>query len=162
MVSLVALFFPAVALLLGLTLLGGRPGNGWMHEPIAWPFELWVIACTGTVATVAGWLDHRFHRNGGRQIPDRERRCEAWALLNGGLVFVLLSGASVAADKGPWIVPVFAATLSTVVLISYDEFLFHRRVGGYERCLHRLLTFGNGIAFLAWCHWCFSGHGRIH
>ena len=39
--------------------------------------------------------------------------------------------------------------------ISYDEFVFHRRCGPFERVTHRLLTFGNGLAFLAWAHWCF-------
>ena len=43
----------------------------------------------------------------------------------------------------------------TVVLICYDEFLFHRRCGRFETLMHRLLTFGNGLAFLAWVHWCF-------
>jgi hypothetical protein len=37
----------------------------------------------------------------------------------------------------------------------YDEFVFHRRCGRFETFTHRLLTCGNGLAFLAWTHWCF-------
>ncbi len=44
----------------------------------------------------------------------------------------------------------------TVVMISYDEFVFHRRCGWFETFTHRLLTCGNGLAFLAWAHWCFA------
>jgi hypothetical protein len=47
-------------------------------------------------------------------------------------------------------------------MICYDEFVFHRkRCGRYETMLHRLLVFGNGIAWLAWMHWCFVRE-RIH
>jgi hypothetical protein len=40
-------------------------------------------------------------------------------------------------------------------MICYDEFVFHRRCGWFESFTHRLLTCGNGLAFLAWAHWCF-------
>jgi hypothetical protein len=41
------------------------------------------------------------------------------------------------------------------VMICYDEFVFHRRCRRFETFTHRLLTCGNGLAFLAWSHWCF-------
>ena len=58
------------------------------------------------------------------------------------------------------LLPIIVVALFTATLICYDEFVFHRkRCGVYETLLHRLLVFGNGVAWLAWMHWCFVREG---
>ena len=57
------------------------------------------------------------------------------------------------------LIPVLIALIVTVILICYDEFLFHRRCRWGEVLAHRALTFGNGLAFLGWAHWCFARVG---
>lgn len=71
-------------------------------------------------------------------------------------MFGLLAVASVIPRPGLLFIPVLIALIATVILICYDEFLYHRRCGRGEILAHRVLTLGNGIAFLAWAHWCFA------
>ena len=55
------------------------------------------------------------------------------------------------------LIPIIVALLTTTVLICYDEFAFHvRRCKPFETRLHRMLVFGNGLAFLCWMHWLFA------
>ena len=69
---------------------------------------------------------------------------------------MLMAAASVVPRPQLLLIPVLLVVLFTAVVISYDEFVFHRkRCGTYDTVLHRLLVFGNGIAWLAWMHWCF-------
>ena len=86
-----------------------------------------------------------------------EHHSELVALAGGGLpLFVLMAAASVVPRPQRLLIPVLLVVLFTAVTISYDEFVFHRkRCGAYETLLHRLLVFGNGLAWLAWMHWCF-------
>jgi hypothetical protein len=61
-----------------------------------------------------------------------------------------------------YLLPVLVCAIYTIVLICYDEFLFHwKRCRTLETILHRLLVFGNGLAWLAWMHWCFV-RGMTH
>jgi hypothetical protein len=77
-------------------------------------------------------------------------------------LFVLMSLASVLDRPVVVLIPVIVVVLFITTLICYDEFLFHRkRCGRYETVLHRLLVFGNGLAWLAWVHWCFVRE-RLH
>jgi hypothetical protein len=109
------------------------------------------------VATAAGAADWRFHRSGKTAIGRPEHRSELLALAGGGLpLFALMAAASVLPRPHVLLIPVLVVVLFTVVMICYDEFVFHRkRCGAYETLLHRLLVFGNGVAWLAWVHWCF-------
>jgi hypothetical protein len=74
-------------------------------------------------------------------------------------VFALMAAASLHPRPAGFLVPVFLLVIVTVVLISYDEFVFHRRCGRLESLFHRQLTLGNALAFLAWVHWCFVRGG---
>ncbi len=160
MTTLIGVLAPALAMPLLMALFGGTR-LPCLFGPERWPAEFWVMAVAGTAATAAGVLDWRFHRGGGRVVPSAERRAEAAALLTGALVFALLAFASCRADPRPLLVPVIAVALATATLIAFDEARFHRRCGRRETLLHRLLVGGNGVAFLAWCHWCFGAEARL-
>ncbi len=156
MSTLIAVLLPAVLMPVLLLVAGERPGLPRLFELSTWPTELWILAAAGAVATVAGVLDWAFHRGGGRVIPRAEHRAELWALALGVPLFALLAVASVARDPGPMLVPIIAVALAMAGLIVFDETRFHRACGRYETLLHRLLVSGNGVAFLAWLHWCYS------
>ena len=155
MLSLVALMIPALGLPLALVLLEGRTGLPSLFRPGAWPFELWVIACCGIAATISGLLDHHYHKVGGRPVSRKERRSEWCALGVGAGVFALMARASISSHPESYLLPVLVLALGASVLICYDEFHFHRSCTRYETMLHRVLVFGNGAAWLSWCHWCF-------
>lgn len=120
------------------------------------------MALAGTTATLAGLLDWRFHRHGGRRIAAAERRAELLALALGLPLFVLLALTSGPVPLRTLLVPIVAVALAMTALIMFDEVRFHRACGRYETLLHRFLVGGNGIAFLAWLAWCAGrevGHG---
>ena len=154
--ALGAMLVPAVLFPTGLFLLREDARFTWLGDVRAYPLEFWVIAVCGTVATGGGMLDWLHHRSGETTVGRREHRAHVLALASGGLpVFVLLAFASLSPQPLRFLLPVLVLLIYTVVLISYDEFVFHRRCGRFETVTHRLLTFGNGLAFLAWTHWCF-------
>ncbi len=159
--TLIALFLPGFLFGLGLLLLRDQPRYAWVDSVGLYPWEFWVLLLSGAVATVAGVLDWRFHRSGKTAVGRPEHRSELLALAGGGLpLFVLMAAASVVARPQVLLIPVLLVVLFTAVLICYDEFVFHRkRCGTYETFLHRLLVFGNGLAWLAWMHWCFVREG---
>ena len=78
------------------------------------------------------------------------------ALALGVPLFTLLAAASVMSKPAHLLVPIVAIALAMAGLIVFDETRFHRACGRYETLLHRLLVGGNGVAFLAWVHWCFT------
>jgi hypothetical protein len=155
--ALVALFAPAALFGLGLFLVRGHPRFGWLAFPAEYPWEFWAVALCGSVATAAGVADWRYHRSGKTAIGRPEHHSELLALAGGGVpLFVLMALASVISRPAALLLPVMVVVLFTTVAICYDEFVFHRkRCGRYETVLHRLLVFGNGLAWLAWSHWCF-------
>ncbi len=156
--ALGAMLLPAVLFPMGLFLLGKDAHFTWLDEVRAYPLEFWVVAVCGTIATGGGVLDWLLHRSGETTVGRREHRAHVLALASGGLpLFVLLACASLSPQPLRFLLPVLVLLIYTVVLISYDEFVFHRRCGRLETAMHRLLTFGNGLAFLAWSHWCFVG-----
>lgn len=119
------------------------------------PWQFVVVGVAGAVATLGGMLDWRYHRNPlNMKIPQKERDAEAAALGLGGVpMFVLMSLATLRADSRVWLIPIVVVLIYTVVAISYDEFVFHRkRCGPVENTYHRMLVFGNGLAWLAWFH----------
>jgi hypothetical protein len=146
---------------LALVALSRQPRFGWLSVPSRHPWELWVIALAGTVATAAGIADWRYHRTAGVKVGPNEHRAEFLALAGGGLpLFILMCAASVASRPHVFLLPVLIVLMGTVVLICYDEFVFHRRrCGRFEALLHRMLLGGHAIAFLAWAHFCFVREG---
>jgi hypothetical protein len=163
-VNLIPLFLPGVLFGIGLFLLRDQPRYAWLASPAKYPWEFWLILACGLVATAAGVLDWRFHRSGKTVVGRAEHHSEFTAMAAGGLpLFVLMMAASIVPRPQLVLIPVLVAALFTSALICYDEFVFHRkRCDNYENLLHRLLVFGNGIAWLAWVHWCFvreASHG---
>jgi len=161
--TLLALFVPGSLFVLGLFLLRGDPRFEWLSQPVEYPWEFWAIAVCGLVATAAGALDYLYHRSGRTVIGGPEHHSELVALVGGGVpLFVLMALASLLPRPMVLLLPILVVVLFTTVMICYDEFVFHRkRCGNYETLLHRLLVFGNGLAWLAWTHWCFV-RDRIH
>jgi hypothetical protein len=154
--ALAAMLTPAVLCPLGLFLVRDHARFAWLGDFRAYPWELWAIAVCGTAATLGGVVDWRFHRGGETVVGRREHRAHLLALAGGGVpLFALMAAASISARPPRFLVPVFVVLIYTVVMICYDEFVFHRRCGWFETLTHRLLTCGNGLAFLAWVHWCF-------
>ena len=153
--SLILLFMPAVLFALLLIIFKG-------HEKLqlsaTFPFVPWqfvVLALAGSVATIGGVLDWKFHRNPlNLRIPKKERDAEAAALGFGGLpMFVVMWLAMMSPKPAMYLIPILVILIYTVVAISYDEFVFHiKRCGKKETRYHRMLVFGNGIAWLAWIH----------
>lgn len=133
-------------------------GNGRLQLSRAYPFLPWqflVVAVAGTVATLGGVLDWRYHRDPLKlKMPKKERDAEAAALGLGGVpMFLLMSAATLHARPTIWLIPIIIVLIYTVVAISYDEFVFHiKRCGPVENAYHRMLVFGNGAAWLAWFH----------
>ncbi len=160
--ALVAMLVPAVLFPTGLVLLLDDPRFSWLNRPTDYPWEFWIVAVCGTAATLAGWADWTIHRSGTTVVGVREHRAHVAALGGGGVpLFALMAAASISPRPLAFLLPILVVLVLTVVLICYDEFLFHRRCGRREVLMHRALTFGNGLAFLAWVHWCFvrgDGH----
>ncbi|TVT43755.1 hypothetical protein FNT36_00415 [Hymenobacter setariae] len=120
------------------------------------PWQFLVVGLAGTVATLGGILDWRYHRNPlNLKIPKKERDAEAAALGLGGVpMFLLMSIATLHHKPTILLIPIVIVLIYTVVAISYDEFVFHiKRCGPVENAYHRMLVFGNGAAWLAWFHY---------
>lgn len=156
--SLAALLIPGLGFAAAL-LMAPKDGKfSFLTKPGTLPWELWVIAVAGCAATLGGLADWAFHRwIAACKIGRAERRCELIALAAGGApMFVIMLLASASAKPAQYLPAVLVLLLFTTVLICYDEFVFHaRRCKKLETLFHRVLVFGNGLAFLAWAHWCF-------
>jgi hypothetical protein len=155
--ALIAMLVPALLFPVELLLVMNQPRFAWLHHPRAYPWELWLMAICGSAATLGGILDWRFHRSGETSVGRGEHNSHVAALAGGGVpLFVLMSIASILQRPAVLLLPVIIVAGYTVVLICYDEFVYHRkRCGPFETLTHRLLTLGNGAAWLAWMHWCF-------
>lgn len=155
-VALAAMLAPALLFPMLLALASQSERFAFLRSPATWPVELWTIALSGTIATVGGLFDWRYHRSGETAVGRAEHRAHVLALAAGGLpLFALMTAASVVARPALLLVPIVVVGLSTTVLICYDEFAFHRRCGRFETLTHRALVLGNGLAWLAWLHWLF-------
>lgn len=156
LVSLGLLFAPAVGFVMALYLLqDANPRFAWFKDISRYPWQFWGIALCGSMATLGGagdWLFHKVYLT----VGPNEHHSHILALGAGGLVFVCMAMASVMAAPLDMLIPVIVTLILTVVLICYDEFAFHiRRCKPFETRLHRMLVFGNGLAFLCWMHWVF-------
>ena len=119
------------------------------------PFQFFILVICGLVATLGGILDWRYHRDPLQlKISKKEREAEAAALGFGGLpMFVLMWMAMMSNHATVFLIPIMVVLIYTVVAICYDEFVFHiHRCGKIENRYHRMLVFGNGLAWLAWFH----------
>ncbi|QDU84622.1 hypothetical protein Pla163_17330 [Planctomycetes bacterium Pla163] len=155
--NLLAVLGPGILFGIGLVLFTRAHGLDWLASPTHAPLELWLIAIFGTIASVCGVLDWRYHRAGHRIVPTLEQRAESFALVLGGApLFVFMAVASVASTPRPWILAASAVSLYTAGAIVFDEVRFHRRCSSYETLLHRGLVGGNAIAYLAWLSWCLA------
>jgi uncharacterized membrane protein SirB2 len=158
-ISLVLLFVPAVLFVLLLWLFRA---DQHLHLSSAFPYLPWqflLIAAAGTVATIGGVLDWRYHRNPlNMKIPRKERDAEAAALGLGGVpMFMLMSIATFSNHANWFLIPITVVLIYTVVAISYDEFVFHiKRCKALENTYHRMLVFGNGLAWLSWFHFIYG------
>lgn len=156
--SLILLFIPAI--LFGFLIIIYRNDTKLQissRSPYI-PWQFWVISLFGIIATAGGVLDWKFHRNPlNMKIPKKERDAEAKALGLGGLpMFILMWLAMMSSTPSNYLIPILLVLIYTVVAISYDEFVFHiKRCGKVENRYHRMLVFGNGIAWLAWFHFIF-------
>jgi hypothetical protein len=153
--SLIFLFIPAI--LFGALILLYK-GNTQLRISPHFPFLSWqffAIGVFGVIATAGGILDWQYHRNPlNMKIPKKERDAEALALGAGGVpMFLLMWFAMLSAHPANFLIPILIVLIYTVVGISYDEFVFHiKRCGPTENRYHRMLVFGNGIAWIAWFH----------
>lgn len=154
-ISLILLFVPAF-LFLGLLSLYKDNLNLDVFATFPFlPWQFYVIAIFGITGTIGGALDWKYHRNPlNMKIPPKERDAEALALGTGGLpMFVLMWLAMMSSEPIYYLIPIVIVLIYTVVTICYDEFVFHiKRCGKLETIYHRMLVFGNGIAWLAWFH----------
>ena len=154
-ISLILLFIPATLFVLFLFIYKEDPKLQLTSSFPYLPWQFKVIALFGMIATTGGLLDWRFHRNPlNMKIPKKEREMEAMALGLGGVpMFILMCFATMSIKPSYFLIPILIVLIYTVVAISYDEFVFHvKRCGKRENFYHRMLVFGNGMAWLAWFH----------
>ena len=112
-----------------------------------------MIATCGTAATLGGVLDWQpppLRRNGGRSAA---RHRGSPARPRGGGVPLFVTHGDRLDQPAAGMVPRPCAGgphHHTVVMISYDEFVFHRRCGQFPSTLHcaGCSPSGNGLAFL--------------
>lgn len=157
--SLILLFIPAA--LFGVLLFTFR-NDPKLHLGSTFPFLPWQFCCIlifGIIATVGGILDWRFHRDPLKlRISKKERDAEAKALGLGGIPMFILMWFAMMSDKpSNFLIPIIVVLVYSVVAICYDEFVFHiKRCGKTENRYHRMLVFGNGLAWLSWFHFIYG------
>ena len=153
--SLILLFIPAVLFAVLLLVFKTYPELRFQDTFPFIPYQFWVIGIFGTIATAGGVLDWRYHRVAlNMKMSQKEREAEAKALGLGGIpMFILMFWAMLSDTPTLFLIPILVVLIYTVVAICYDEFVFHlKRCGKTENFYHRMLVFGNGIAWLAWMH----------
>ena len=149
--SLVFLFFPACMFL--LFLLSFHKEIKEVYHLTSTPIPLYLIMAFGIIATIGGVLDWSYHRNVLKlKISKKERKSELLALACGGApMFVLMCCATLSQAKSLYLIPIMLILIYTVVMICYDEFVYHlKRCKLKETIYHRMLVFGNGIAWFSW------------
>ena len=155
--SLLAMLLPPLGffcMLLALSKLDSR--YAFLIRPAEYPAELVLMILFGSIATAGGIADWAFHRIYVTAGPN-ERHAHWMVLGTGGVpLFILMSLASLSDSAVNFLIPTIVVSLYTAVLICYDEFMFHwKRCCKLETLFHRMLVFGNTIAWLSWMHWCF-------
>lgn len=156
--SLFLLFIPAILFGILLFVFRNHPKLAFGEQFPYLPWQFIALTFLGVIATIGGVLDWRFHRNILQmKISKKERDAEAAALGFGGIpMFLLMWGAMMSDKPSRFLIPIILFLLYTVVAICYDEFVFHiNRCGKLENTYHRMLVYGNGLAWLAWFHFIF-------
>jgi hypothetical protein len=157
LLGLAVFALPGAGFVAALLAVRDRPEFAFLWSPRHWPWELTAIAACGLLGLAGGIGDFFWHVRGLRDVSRREERGEIVALACGGApLFFLLLAASASLDPRPFLFPVVALAMAVTTLVCHDEFVYHRKAcGKTETLFHRLLTLGNGAAFLAWFHWVF-------
>lgn len=158
-VSLILLFMPSILFAVLLFIFRQHQKLNFSDAFPFMPWQFLVMGLFGIIATVGGILDWKFHRDPlNLKIPKKERDAEAAALGLGGLpMFIVMWFAMMSTTSSAYLIPIIVILIYTVVTISYDEFVFHiKRCGKKETMYHRMLVFGNGIAWLAWFHFIYG------
>jgi len=153
--SLILLMVPAMLFCLLLFIYRNNTSLYLTNDLPYMPWQFYMMALFGSIATIGGVLDWRFHRDPLKlKIPKKERDAEAKALGLGGLpMFILMWLAMNSDSPSNYLIPIIVVLIYTVSAICYDEFVFHiKRCTNKENWYHRMLVFGNGIAWLAWFH----------
>lgn len=153
--SLILLFVPAILFGVLIVLFRNDPKLHLNKSSHVLPIQFIIITVSGIIATIGGVLDWKFHRDPlNMKIPKKERDAEASALGLGGVpMFILMWFAMLSNKPANFLIPILIVLIYTVAAISYDEFTFHvKRCGRRENMYHRMLVFGNGIAWLSWFH----------
>ncbi|MEZ4813803.1 MAG: hypothetical protein R3A80_01165 [Bdellovibrionota bacterium] len=121
-----------------------------------YPWQVWAMIISGSIALLGGILDWLFHRLFFTVGP-AEHLSHILAMASGGFpLFCLMILSSLSKNPSVFLIPTIVFALYTSVLISYDEFVFHRkRCRAIETLFHRMLVFGKTVAWLSWMHWCF-------
>src|SRR5215212_2776405 len=78
--ALIAMLAPAVLFPVALLLVRHQPRFDWVLRPSRFPWEIWVIAIFGLIATFGGVLDWRFHRSGRTAVGKQEHASHIAAL----------------------------------------------------------------------------------
>ena len=148
-------FLPGTVFVLGLWNMKMRHLVSWEFPNVPW--ELWMIGMTGTAALIAAVGDWYFHAHTAKgKVSPLEEQGEIIALTGGAVMFFLMAAATLSTNPRMYLVPIAVDLIFTVAMICHDEFVFHRRrCGQYESALHKVIVFGNGIAWLSWFHWIF-------
>ncbi|MEN0005897.1 MAG: hypothetical protein AAF798_17235 [Bacteroidota bacterium] len=151
--SLILLFMPGIAFI-SFIVISYHQQYDWVATNTSFlPWEIYLIGLAGGIATFGGVLDWQYHRNPLElKISKKERDAEAQALGVGGLsMFILMTLATLSSQPQYFLVPILIVLLYTTTAICYDEFVFHiHRCGKRETLYHRMLVFGNAVAWLAW------------
>jgi hypothetical protein len=153
--SLLLLFLPALGFIFCLYIFRNHAS---LHIISVFPFLPWqffIIGIFGIIATIGGVLDWSFHRDPLKlKISKKERDAEAAALGLGGIpMFMLMWLAMISATPIFYLIPIILFLIYTVVAICYDEFVFHiKRCSKRENIYHRMLVYGNGVAWITWFH----------
>lgn len=157
--SLILLFLPAVLFAGLLWIYRDHPKLGVQNSFPFVPWQFIILGISGSIATAGGVLDWRYHRDPLKlKLSKKERNAEAAALGLGGLpMFAVMWLATLSDRPSNYLIPIILILIYTVVAICYDEFVFHiRRCGKTETIYHRMLVFGNGLAWLVWFHYIFG------
>ena len=111
--SLIGLGAPALGFGLALMWAASRYERfAWILEPSQYPWQIWVLILSGTLATAGGIGDWIFHRRYVTVGP-KEHHSHLLALLTGGLpVFVLMIIASALSDPSPLLLPIILTVLT--------------------------------------------------
>lgn len=153
--SLLFLFIPPSLFGVLLILYWDNPQLGITKSFPYLPLQFWILVFSGIIATLGGVKDWMFHRYVlDMKISQKERDAEAQALGLGGMpMFILMWIAMLSSNPSSYLIPILLVLIYTIVMICYDEFVFHRkRCGKTENLYHRMLVLGNGVAWLAWFH----------